>query len=79
MEPGLSRHGSVTTLRWQLRRVLLPAFNAALSKNTAVKEDPDWFKFFLSNAKEALDTEWKKWPKERDDEDDDRPLFDGFE
>jgi hypothetical protein len=67
MEPGLSRHGSVTTLRWQLRRVLLPAFNAALSKNTAVKENPDWFKYFLSNAKEALEIEWAKWRKQEDD------------
>ena len=26
MEPGLSRHGNVTTLRWQFRRIFLPAF-----------------------------------------------------
>ena len=53
----------MTTLRWQLRRVLLPAFNAAFSKNTAVKEDPDWLKFFLSNSEEALETVWAKWRK----------------
>ena len=76
MEPGLSGHESVTTLRWQLRRVLLPAFNVALSKTTAIKRDPDWFKFFLSNPKEALETVWKNWPKEKDH---DMPLFDGEE
>jgi len=32
MEPGLSMHGNVTTLRWHLRRIFLPAFNAALGK-----------------------------------------------
>ena len=46
MEPGLSRHGNATTLRWQLRRVYLPAFGASLAKNNAVKENPDWFQFF---------------------------------
>ena len=32
MEPGLSRHGNATTLRWQLRRVYLPAFGAVLGQ-----------------------------------------------
>jgi tRNA A-37 threonylcarbamoyl transferase component Bud32 len=55
MEPGLSRHGNVTTLRWNLRRIYLPAFGAALTKNDAVKQDPDWFKFFLVSPKKACD------------------------
>ncbi len=63
MEPGLSRHDNVTTLRWHFRRVYLPAFGAALAKNNAIKGDPDWFKFFLSNPTEACDLEWRKWPK----------------
>jgi len=63
MQPGLSRHGNVTTLRWHLRRIYLPAFGAALAKNDAVKENPDWFKFFLLNPKEACDQVWTKWKK----------------
>jgi hypothetical protein len=49
MEPGLSRHGNVTTLRWHLRRVFLPAFGGSLAKNTAVKYRVDWLKFLLTN------------------------------
>jgi hypothetical protein len=40
MDPGRSRHGNATTLRWHFRRVYLPAFNSALKKNVAVKETP---------------------------------------
>jgi hypothetical protein len=64
MEPGLSRHGNVTTLRWHLRRIYLPAFGAALSKNDAVKEKPDWFKFLLTSPAEACKQVWDRWPKE---------------
>lgn len=60
MEPGLSRHGNVTTLRWHLRRIYLPAFGAALAKNDAIKGDPDWFKFFLLNPKAACDNVWAR-------------------
>jgi len=63
MEPGLSRHGNITTLRWNLRRIYLPAFGAALTKNDAVKQNTDWFKFLLTNPKEACDMVWTKWPK----------------
>ena len=63
MEPGLSRHGNVTSLRWQLRRVYLPAFGASLAKNNAVKKDPEWFRFFLSNPKEACRLVLSTWPK----------------
>jgi hypothetical protein len=63
MESGLSRHGRVTTLRWQVRRVFLPAFNAALSKNDAIKRKVDWLRWFLDSPKEATDQEWKGWPK----------------
>jgi hypothetical protein len=64
MEPGRSRHRSVTTLRWQLRRVFLPAFGAALSKNDAIKWRPSQFKYFLTDPKSACDAEWQKRPKE---------------
>lgn len=53
MEPGLGRHGNVQTLRWQLRRVYLPAFRAALSKNMAISMDPSEFKQFLSRPDEG--------------------------
>ena len=64
MEPGLSRHGNVTTLRWQLRRVYLPTFGASLAKNNAVKEDSAWFQLFLSNPEAACRMKFDKWPKE---------------
>lgn len=64
MEPGRSRHKLVTTLRWQLRRVYLPAFGAALSKNDAVKWKPPEFKFFLTDSKNACEIEWSKRQKE---------------
>ena len=62
MEPGLSRHGNATTLRWQLRRVYLRAFGASLAKNNAVKGNPDWFQFFLSNPVAACQMILDKWP-----------------
>lgn len=64
MESGLSRHGNVTTLRWQVRRIFLPAFGAALAKNDAIKRKPDWLQFFLSDPKEAVDAIWKAWPRQ---------------
>lgn len=64
MEPGLSRHGNVTTLRWQLRRIFLPAFGAALAKNDAIKRKPDWLQFFLSEPREATEAIWKSWPRQ---------------
>jgi len=68
MEPGLSRHGNVTTLRWHLRRIYLPAFGAALAKNDAIKETPDWFKFFLLDPKAACDQVWAKRKKFDEDQ-----------
>lgn len=64
MGPGLSRHVNVLTLRWNLRRIYLPAFGAALAKTDAVKRSPDWFKFFLTNAKEACEQVWRTWPRQ---------------
>lgn len=63
MEPGLSRHAYVTTLRWQIRRIFLPHFGAALSKNDAVKEKIDWLKYFLTDPSAACSQVWGKWPK----------------
>jgi hypothetical protein len=67
MEPGRSRHKFLPTLRWQLRRVYLPHFGAALTKNDAVKWKPSDFKFFLTNPKEACDREWERRQKETDE------------
>lgn len=66
MEPGRSRHKMLTTLRWQLRRVYLPAFGAALSKNDAVKWRPQDFKFFLTDPKSACEYAWKQRQKTTD-------------
>ena len=63
MEPGLSRHRNLTTLRWHLRRVFLPSFHAALAKNDAVKEPVDWLKYFLTNPQSACQMVWRRWPK----------------
>lgn len=70
MEPGRSRHKYVTTLRWQLRRVYLPSFGAALSKNDAVKWKPSEFKFFLLDPKNSCEIEWQKRKKEDSGEQD---------
>ena len=66
MEAGRSRRDSVTTLRWQLRRVFLPAFAASLSKNDAIKWKPADFKFFLLDPKESCNREWQIKAKEDD-------------
>ena len=63
MQPGLSRHGNVTTLRWQLRRVYLPALGASLAKNDAVKQSPTWFHHFLANPEMACKLVFDRWPK----------------
>lgn len=60
MEPGRSRHRSVATVRWQFRRVYLPAFAAALSKNDAVKWNPSQFKFFLTDPAAACGDEFRR-------------------
>jgi len=58
MEPGRSRHDFATTVRWQLRRVYLPAFGAALSKNLALKWRSAQFKFFLTDPHAACEMSW---------------------
>ncbi|MGO9270590.1 MAG: hypothetical protein ACLQOO_10115 [Terriglobia bacterium] len=75
MEPGLSRHLSATTLRWHLRRIYLPAFGAALTKNSAVKRTPDWFKYFLTDPDGACAMEWASWPKPSKPDEVPPPLF----
>ena len=67
MEPGLSRHRNVTTLRWQLRRIYLPTFGASLAKNNAVKGNSDWFQFFLSNPESACQMKFDRWQKKGTD------------
>jgi Protein kinase domain len=57
MDPGRSRHSGVNTLRWQLRRIYLPTFGAALHKNLAVKWTPQHFKYFLTQPAQACDKE----------------------
>lgn len=78
MEPGRSRHQNLTTIRWHLRRVYLPAFGAALAKNDAVKQNIDWLKFFLTSPQEACNMAWKRWPK-RNNVPDELPLFEGLD
>ncbi len=67
MGDGLSRHGNVTTLRWHLRRIYLPAFGAALAKNDAVKRKPEWLQFFIQNPREACTQVWRNWQKAHSD------------
>jgi energy-coupling factor transporter ATP-binding protein EcfA2 len=62
MESGLGRHGNVQTLQWQLRRVYLPAFRAALDKNSPVSLKPGEFKFLLNNPDEACKRLYAAWP-----------------
>jgi hypothetical protein len=78
MEPGLSRHLNVTTLRWHLRRIYLPAFGAALAKNNAVKRTPDWFKYFLTDPDGACAMVWASWPKRSKPDEEPPPLYSGL-
>jgi energy-coupling factor transporter ATP-binding protein EcfA2 len=73
MEAGRSRRGHVPTLRWQLRRVFLPSFGAALKKNTALKLTPTEFKFLLESPTEACADFFRRQPKQ--DVDDHPSLF----
>ena len=77
MEPGLSRHKHVTTLRWQLRRIYLPGFYASLSKNDAIKRDIEWLHYFLTNPQSACEMVWKARPKTAAPSLEDGPLFRG--
>lgn len=52
--PGRSRHGMVTTIRWHLRRIYLPVFQAGLSKTEAVKTDVEGFARFLERPRDFL-------------------------
>jgi hypothetical protein len=63
MEPGRSRRDHVQTLRWQMRRVYLPNFGAALSKTVALKLRPAEFKMFLEEPAQSCDHFWAKEPK----------------
>lgn len=63
MEAGLGRHGNVQTLRWQLRRIYLPAFRAALDKNSPLILKPGEFKFLLNSPKEACASFYARHPK----------------
>jgi serine/threonine protein kinase len=76
MDPGRSRRGHVQTLRWQIRRVYLPTFGAALSKNSAVKLRPAEFKLLLEDPALACGMFWRREPKTSSADDDGvRPLF----
>jgi hypothetical protein len=66
MELGRSRHKFTPTIRWQLRRVYCPAFGTSLAKNTAVKWNMSEFKYFLTNPKDACESEFKKrWTRKK--------------
>lgn len=64
MEPGLSRHQNVTTLRWHLRRIYLPSFRVGLAKNNALKERPEWLRYFLTDPEGACRMVWERWRKQ---------------
>jgi tRNA A-37 threonylcarbamoyl transferase component Bud32/energy-coupling factor transporter ATP-binding protein EcfA2 len=68
MDSGRSRRGHVQTLRWQMRRVYLPSFGAALAKNYALKLRPAEFKLLLENPKAAMESFWKREPKQLSEE-----------
>lgn len=57
---GRSRHHRALTMRWQLRRVFLPMFGAALAKTDAIKWTSSEFKFFLSDPAGACKLEMEK-------------------
>ena len=63
MNPGNSRHENVTTMRWHLRRIYLPAFGAALAKNDAIKRKANWLQLLLEKPNEACDVVWQTWQK----------------
>ena len=67
LEAGRSRHEVATTARWQLRRVLLPAFGAALAKNDALKWSISDLKFFLTDPRAACEAAWQKRQKKPDE------------
>lgn len=54
LSSGRSRHNNVSTLRWHLRRIYLPAFRAGLGKNDAVKIDTQTFRQFLKTPAVVL-------------------------
>lgn len=82
MEPGRARHEFSLARRWQLRRVYCPAFGSSLAKNVAVKWKPEYFKYFLTNCKEACDLEFKKWmdprPAKRRERDEKTPSLENW-
>lgn len=63
LDVGTSRHKSKPTMRWQLRRIYLPAVGASLAKNSAIKRDYDWLKYFLTNPDTCCSDEWARWPR----------------
>ena len=67
IQPGLSRHQSAPTMRWQLRRAYLPAFRAPLSKSEAVKKDADWFEWFLRSPSSACNNAFASMTSARQD------------
>lgn len=71
MQPGISRHKSWSTLRWNIRRIYLPSFGAALAKNDAVKKKPIWLQQFLIDPEPICEAVVKNWK----DDDDQLKLF----
>ena len=76
LQPGRSRHNNILTLRWHVRRIYLPAFGVALTKNEAVKDDPDWLGLLVGNPQVACERKWKSWRKEQEADVRQKPLFD---
>lgn len=75
LDPGNSMKERLASLRWQFRRIYLPAFGAALSKNQALVISGDTFNWFLTSPRAALDSrrvnrELKRTQKHKRDEPD---------
>lgn len=56
LDPGNSMKSRTTSLRWDFRRVYLPAFGAALKKNQPLIVSGEAFAWFLSSPKQMLDS-----------------------
>lgn len=59
LDPGNSMKSRTASLRWDFRRVYLPAFGAALKKNQALIVSGESFEWFLSSPKDMLEAKLK--------------------
>ncbi|KRC51872.1 hypothetical protein ASE16_02035 [Leifsonia sp. Root227] len=77
LDIGRSRHDRVSTLRWDFRRIYLPAFRAGLGKTEALKLRPLQFQQLFEEPKTFLDD--RLAARIPNNEDGDATLFDEVE